>query len=302
MFWSRAPLPRLLRLALLGGLLFCATHWALAQTLQPVPALTARVVDLSATLTPDQRMQLENQLAAFEQAQGSQIVILLVPTTQPEDISAYANRVFNTWRPGRAGVGDGLLIVVARQDRQIRIEVARALEGAVPDLAAKQVIDDVLAPHFRQGDFATGLTQAVERLTALIRGESLPAPAHPAPATSRDDGVDWMDLGLLLLIAVPVLGSLARRILGHKLGTLATGGLTAALTLAFTSSLLLAWVAALLAMLLTFIASTPWGSALLAASQQHRGGGWGGGGLGSGGGFSSGGGGDFGGGGASGDW
>jgi len=285
---------------------------ALAQGVLPVPALTARVMDHTGTLTAPQLAALEDKLAAFEQTQGSQIVILLVPTTQPEDIAAYANRVFNTWKPGRAGLGDGLLMVVAKQDRKIRIEVARALEGAIPDLAAKQVIDEVLTPHFRQNDFAGGLDQAIDRLTALIRGEGLPTPSTNPPR-GADAGIEWMDLAILLFIAVPVLGSLLRRILGHKLGTLATGGAVAALTFVFTASLLLAGMAALLAILLTFIAGTPLGSALLAASQQRQnhggrwgggdfGGGFGGGGFGSGGGFSSGGGGDGAGGGASGDW
>jgi uncharacterized protein len=295
----------------LSLLLFaCLAGAAFAQSLLPVPALTARVMDHTGTLSTVQLSQLEDKLAAFEQAQGSQIVILLVPSTQPEDIAAYANRVFNTWKPGRAGLGDGLLIVVAKQDRKIRIEVARALEGAIPDLAAKQVIDDVLTPHFRQGDFAGGLDQAADRLMALIRGEGLPAPAAAPAPRPRDDGVQWMDLGVLLFIVLPVLGSLTRRILGHKLGTLATGGAIAALTFAFTASLAIAAVAALLAMLLTFLAGTPLGSALLAASQQrqHHGGPWGGGGFGGGsfgsggGGFSSGGGGDGAGGGASGSW
>lgn len=280
---------------------------ALAQAVLPVPALTARVMDQTGTLDAAQLSALEAKLAGFEQTQGSQIVILLVPTTQPEDIAAYANRVFNTWKPGRVGLGDGLLLVVAKQDRKIRLEVARALEGAIPDLAAKQVIDNVLTPHFRQGDFAGGLDLALDHLMALIRGEGLPAPTT-SPPRAADPGMDWMDLGILLLIAVPVVGSLLRRMLGSKLGTLATGGAVATLTFVFTASLVLAGLAALLAILLTFIAGTPLGSALLAASQhrRHHGGHWGGGGFGggfgSGGGFSSGGGGDGAGGGASGDW
>lgn len=302
----------LLRWARHGGLslllLALSSGGALAQSLLPVPTLTARVMDHTGTLSTAQQSQLEDKLAAFEQAQGSQIVILLVPTTQPEDIAAYANRVFNTWKPGRAGLGDGLLIVVAKQDRKIRIEVARALEGAIPDLAAKQVIDNVLTPHFRQNDFAGGLALAVDQLMALIRGEGLPTPAVSSASRHADEGVQWMDLGVLLFIVLPVLGSLTRRILGHKLGTLATGGAIAALTFAFTASLLISAAAALVAMLLTFLAGTPLGSALLAASQQrqHHGGSWGGdgfgGGFGSSGGFSSGGGGDGAGGGASGDW
>lgn len=269
----------------------------------PVPPLSARVMDQSGTLSGTERQLLEDKLAGFEASHGTQIVILLVPTTQPEDIAAYANRVFNTWKPGRQGVGDGLLLVVARQDRKMRIEVGRALEGAVPDLAAKRIIDEVLTPHFRQGDFAAGLALASEQLMALVRGEALPA---PAARSVKDDG-EWMSVAVFLFVLVPVLGSIARRMLGHKLGTLVTGGVIGYLTFAATASLLLAFGAGLLALLLSFIAGTSLGSALL-SSGRHRGGSWGGGGdwgsggFGGGGGFSSGGGGDGAGGGASGDW
>lgn len=273
--------------------------------LLPVPPLTTRVIDQTATLSPAQRQHLEEQLGAFETSHGTQIVILLVPSTQPEDITAYANRVFNSWKPGRPGIGDGLLLVVAKQDRRMRIEVGRALEGAVPDLAAKQVIDTVLTPRFRQGDFAGGLSQASEQLMALVRGEGLPAPSTQQRKASE---TDWMNLAVLLFIVLPVVGSVTRRILGHKLGTLATGGLVGFVIFSFTASLLIALLGALLAMLLTFIAGTPLGSALLASAQrqQHHGSHWGGGlgsgGFGDGGGFSSGGGGDGAGGGASGSW
>jgi len=289
---------------LLGALLLWACT-ALAQQLWQVPALTARVMDLSSTLSPAQLQQLESKLAAFEAEQGAQIVVLLLPSTQPEDISSLANRVFNTWKPGRAGIGDGVLIVAAMQDRKLRIEVARALEGAIPDLLAKRIIDEVLTPNFRQGDFYGGLSLASERLMGLIRGEKLPAPAAPKPGV---DQTDWMNLAVVLFILLPVAGSLLRRIMGHKLGTLATGGLMAFVTFSFTASLVLAAIAALLAMLLTFIAGAPLGHALLTSAQSrhhHRGhwgdGGFGGGGFG-GGGFGSGGGGDGAGGGASGSW
>lgn len=301
-----SPLPALWLVAVLWlGLLQLAAAQPAGGVL-PVPALTARVMDQTATLSAAQRQQLEERLAAFEASHGTQIVILLVPTTGPEDIAAYANRVFNAWKPGRPGIGDGLLLLVAKQDRRIRIEVGRALEGAVPDLAAKRVIDEVLTPRLRQGDFAGGLAQASTQLMALVRGEGLPAPAAPP---RRATEADWMNLAVLLFIVLPVAGSVLRRILGHKLGTLATGGLVGFLIFSFTASLLIALLGALLAMLLTFIAGTPLGSALLASAQQrqhhggHWGGGLGGGGFGGGGGgFSSGGGGDGAGGGASGSW
>jgi len=297
--------------ALWLGLLQVAAAQATGGVL-PVPELNARVMDQTATLSAGQRQQLEDKLAAFEASHGTQIVILLVPTTQPEDIASYANRVFNAWKPGRKGIGDGLLLVVSKGDRKMRVEVSRALEGAVPDLAAKRIIDEVLTPSFRQGDFAGGLEQASERLMALVRGEGLPEPA--APRSAAED-TDWMNLALLLFIALPVLGSIARRILGHKLGTLVTGGVIGFLTFMFTTSLVLAGVAAVLAMLLSFIGGTSLGSAILSSGRRHggpwgggtwgggTGGDWGSGGFGGGGGgFSSGGGGDGAGGGASGDW
>lgn len=296
--YARAP-------GLLLGVLLLGAAATRAQDLQPVPPLTARVTDLSHTLSAAQARQLEARLAAFEAERGAQIVVLLVPTTRPEDIAAYANRVFNTWKPGRAGIGDGVLIVAAMQDRALRIEVARALEGAIPDLLAKRVIDEVLTPHFRQGDYAGGLTEASERLMALIRGEGLPAPSR-APQHAADE-TDWMNLLVLLFIVLPVAGSILRRMLGHKLGTLVTGGLIGLVAFSFTASLLIAALAALAGMLLTFVAGTPLGSALLSAAQSRRpggdwGGGYGGGFGGGGGGFSSGGGGDGAGGGASGSW
>lgn len=255
------------------ALLLAALLWPAlvgAQPLQAVPPLTARVTDQTATLSAAQRQQLEDKLAAFEASHGSQIVILLVASTQPEDIAAYANRVFNTWKPGRASIGDGLLIVVATQDRKVRIEVARALEGAIPDLAAKQVIDTALTPRFRAGDFAGGLALAIDQLSALIRGEALPAPAAP---TRPEANVQWMDLGVLLFILLPVVSSLARRILGRKLGTLATGGAAGFVTFLFTASVGVSIVAALLAMLLTFVAGTSLGSALLSSGRaRHHGG------------------------------
>jgi uncharacterized protein len=116
----------------------------------PVPALTARVIDQTGTLDAIQRKGLDDKLAAFEQKKGSQIVVLMVPTTQPEDIASYANRVGNAWKIGRKDVGDGILVIVAKDDRKMRIEVAKTLEGAVPDLAAKQIIDEAMKPRFRR--------------------------------------------------------------------------------------------------------------------------------------------------------
>jgi len=175
---------------------------AAAQGVLPVPELSARVVDQTATLDAIQRKGLEDKLAAFEQQKGTQIVVLVVPTTQPEDIASYANRVGNSWKIGRKEVGDGILVIVAKNDRKVRIEVAKTLEGAVPDLAAKQIIDEAITPRFRQGDFAGGLNGAADRLIARVTGEALPAPAQREDRRSEASGFDWFDLAIFLFFAV----------------------------------------------------------------------------------------------------
>ena len=286
-------------LALCAGLLL-----SLAQAQQAIPALTGHVMDHSATLDAAQLAQLEAKLAAFEQSRGAQIVLLLVPTTQPEDIASYSQRVADSWKVGRKGIGDGLLLVVAKSDRKVRIEVAKALEGAIPDLASKRVIDEAITPRFRQGDFAGGLDAASEQLMALIRAEALPEPAGASVLKGVRLGFDWIDLAVFIFFAVPVVAGLARRVMGTRLGSLVTGGAVGVIALLITSSLVIAGLAALAAMLFALLSSAARGLSGVAWGSGHHGG-WGGGGgfgSGSGGGFSSGGGGDFGGGGASGDW
>jgi len=286
-------------LALCAGLLL-----SLAQAQQAVPALTAHVVDHSATLDAAQLAQLEAKLAAFEQSHGAQIVLLLVSTTQPEDIASYAQRVADSWKIGRKGVGDGLLLVVAKNDRKVRIEVAKTLEGAIPDLASRRIIDEAITPRFRQGDFAGGLDAASEQIMTLIRAEALPEPAKASVFNNVKVGFDWIDLAVFIFFAVPVVAGLARRVMGTRLGSLVTGGAVGVIALLITSSLLVAGLAALAAMLFALLSSAARGLSGVAWGSGHHTG-WGGGGgfgSGSGGGFSSGGGGDFGGGGASGDW
>jgi uncharacterized protein len=279
----------------------------------PVPALTARVIDQTGTLDDIQRQGLEDKLAAFEQKKGSQLVILMVPTTQPEDITSYANRVANAWKIGRKDVGDGILVVVAKDDRRVRIEVAKTLEGAVPDLAARQVIDDAITPRFRQGDFAGGLQAAADQLIARVTGEALPEPPRQERPEGSGPGFDFFDLAIFLFFAVPIAGAFLRRIFGRKLGSLITGGGVGAVAMLLTSSVVLAAIAGVVALLFAFLGSMPFGAGGGRGRSYGGGpwigtGGWGGGGGGGwsggggGGGFSSGGGGDFGGGGASGDW
>lgn len=295
-----------LGLALLGST-------ARAQDVLPVPALSARVIDQTATLSSAQQSALEAKLAAFEQSAGSQLVILLVPTVAPEDIASYAQRIGDAWKIGRRDVGDGLLIVVAKNDRKVRIEVAKTLEGAVPDLAARQIIQNAITPAFKAGDYAGGLNQAVDQLSARIRGEALPAPKPGKKSSQAQDGFSFEELGALFFIGVPVLGGILIGIFGRKLGSLLTGGAAGAIGWVFASSLLIAGLAAVASMILVGVMGVGAGRSIgrrggLGGGNSGPiiwGGGGGGGGFGGGGGgggFSSGGGGDFGGGGASGDW
>lgn len=302
---------RLLALASLGLVALWLLAAALplrAQEVLPVPALAARVIDQTATLSAEQRDALENKLAAFEREAGSQLVVLLVPTTQPEDIASYANRVANEWKIGRRDVGDGLLVIVAKDDRRVRIEVAKTLEGAIPDLAAKQVIDRAITPAFRAGDFAGGLNAAVDQLAARIRGEALPAPSAQRPTAQTAFGdLSWEELAIFFFVAVPIFGAVLTGIFGRRLGSLATAGTAGGIGYLITASLLIGIVAAFAALVLVGVFGIGSASRHAARGTRHGGppiiwGGGGGGGWGGGGGFSSGGGGDFGGGGASGSW
>ena len=292
--------------ALAALLLWLGAALAFAQDLLPVPALSARVIDQTATLSDAQRAALEARLAAFEAESGPQIVVLIVPTTAPEDIAAYAWRVADTWKIGRRDVGDGLLLIVAKNDRAVRIEVARALEGAVPDLAARQIIDRAIVPAFRAGDFAGGIAAALDQLIARLKGEHLPLPERRA---AEPRGVDLEALAIFFFVGVPVVGAVLTGIFGRKLGSLLTGGAAGAVGWVVTASVLAAVAAGLLALLLVGVMGV--GSAVRGGRGGRwppmgpPGGGWSGGrggGFGGGGGFSSGGGGSFGGGGASGRW
>lgn len=275
--------------------------------LQPVPELRARVMDLAGALKTEEVAALEAQLLAFERRRGTQIVLLLVPGTAPEDIAEFTQRVGDAWKIGRRDVGDGLLFVVAVQERRMRIAPAQALEGAVPDLAARRILDQVVAPAFRQGDLAGGLRAGLEHLQARIEGEALPLPETQGPVAP-----DWeaADLGALLLVGVPWVAQGLQRLLGRRWGTLGAGAVAAGVAWWVSG---LVWVGVLaggLGLLVALFAQHlpaarsarrgPWGRDPTGGWGGRPGGRWGGGR--SGGGFSSGGGGRFGGGGASGGW
>lgn len=283
---------------------------ALAQSPLPVPPLSGRVIDQTATLSAAQAGALEAKLAAFEAEAGTQIVVLLVASTQPEDIADFTQRVGDAWKLGRRDVGDGVLLIVAKDDRRMRIAVAKTLEGAIPDLAARQIIDRALQPAFRNNDYAAGLALAADQLFARIRGEALPAPpAQGGRAPGSNQGLGLENLAMLVFFGVPVLGSLLTRAFGRRFGSVLTAGAAGGVGWWLSASLLLGAGAALATVILVGVFGVGASSSgLLSAlgGGRHRGGrgGWGGGGGfgGGGGGFSSGGGGNFGGGGASGSW
>lgn len=264
----------------------------------PVPPLSGHVMDQTQTLNPDQVQALEAKLMAFEQAKGTQLVVLMVPSTMPEDIAAFAQRVGESWKIGRKDVGDGLLLVVAKQDRRVRIEVAKTLEGAVPDLAASQIIERAIKPAFKAGDYAGGLNQGTDHLIARIQGEDLPLPQ--AKQKRGEEGFQPNDLLVFGLIGVPLVFGVLSSLLGRKAGALATGLISGGLVWLVTTSLLMALGAWLASSLFALAFGNGGGSHGGWGGPPMGGGGWGGGG--GGGGWSSGGGGDFGGGGASGNW
>jgi len=277
-------------------------HATQAQTaLAPVPAYQAHVTDTAGALSESDRAVLERQLALFEAQRGTQIGVLIVPSTAPEDIADYSQRVADAWKLGRAGVGDGLLIVAAIQDRRVRIAPFKALEGAIPDVLAKRIIDQQIVPAFRRGDYAGGLRDALAQLQARIAGEALP---EPAPPRAQVDEFDFVEAAMLLLVAVPLVTNVLRQLLGQRLGSLAGAAAAGFLVWQITERAWMALLAGLIGFFIGMFTRVPLVSRGLPYGHH---GGWGGGGMGDGGiggggGASSGGGGDGGGGGASGGW
>jgi uncharacterized protein len=278
------------RTLLLSLLVF--TAWAQVA----VPPLKGRVTDLTGTLTREQIASLEQMLQSFEARKGSQIAVLLVPTTAPETIEQYSLRVGEEWKVGRKKVDDGAILVVAKDDRALRIEVGYGLEGALNDATANRIIREVIVPRFREGDFFGGISAGVDRMIRVIDGEPLPAPAK---AAQRVDGGIVQVLPVLLILALVVGGAL-RAMLGRFFGALAAGGAVGAIAWLLAGALAIALIAGVLAFLFTLV-----GGAGVGVGRRYYGGFPGGfGGLGSsgGGGGFRGGGGTFGGGGASGRW
>src|SRR5262245_26124063 len=274
-----------------------------------IPPLRGPVTDLTGTLTQDQVARLEQQLRAFEAQKGSQIAILIVPTSEPESAQEYSLRVAEAWKLGRRGVNDGILVFVAKDDREVFIQVGYGLEGAVPDVMANRIREQVIVPRFRSGDFYGGLSEAVTRLTALIEGEPLPEPAARRAPGGGVEGIGSVLPVLLMLVLVG--GGILRRMLGTFGGASVTAGLAAAIVWFLTSTLVIAIGAAVIAFVIALLGGGGGGGWTNPRRRRWGGytggwgGGWGGGGGGWGGGGGggwSGGGGTFGGGGAGGRW
>jgi uncharacterized protein len=284
-------------LTLLSSLLL-ATALAVAQV--GVPPLKARVTDLTGTLNAQQRGALEQTLAEFESRKGSQIAVLLVPTTQPETPFAYGVRVFDSWKLGRKGVDDGVLLLVAKDDRRVWIVTGRGVEGVLPDAIVRRIVEEDITPRFKQGDFYGGIRAGADRMMRLIEGEKFPPPAPSSGGGSGGGTPDFFQWFVIAFFIAMIGGQIAKQIFGRILGSGVIGGGLGFFTWLIASSVALAAGVGVVAFILSLVVGL-----------GGRGGGWssGGGGFSSGGGGFSGGGGGFsggggstGGGGAGGSW
>ena len=280
---------------IVAALLLLAGLSGTARADVPVPSLKTRVTDLTGTLSAQQQGELEARIAAYESRRGSQIAVLLLPTTKPEEIEQYSIRVAEAWKIGRKKVDDGLILVVAKDDRRLRIEVGYGLEGAIPDSVARRVIDERITPRFRDGDFYGGVRDGLDQLIKLAEGEKLPPPqAAAARGQSLDSLADFIFPALAFIF---IAGAFLKTMLGRFPGSLATGAGVGVLAwllfgLAFGAA------AVLIGFLLAF-ANISMGRS--GGWSSGSGGSWGGGSSG-GSSWGGGGGGGFGGGGASGRW
>jgi uncharacterized protein len=290
-----------MRAARLGVGLALLLGIALARADVAVPPLTSRVTDLTGTLSGGAVSRIEAKLADLEAKKGSQIAVLIVPTTQPEEIEQFGIRVEDAWKLGRKGVNDGAYLIVAKNDRRVRIEVGYGLEGALPDAIANRIIDETITPRFKLNDYDGGIEAGVDQMIAVVNGEALPAPDKKWERHGSGLG----NILPLLLVVVVVAGGVLRSIFGRLFGSVATGGLAGVIAFLVSHFLPIGLGAGIVAFLFAMLAGSS------SRGWSAGGGGWGGfggglggggfGGGGGGGGFSGGGGGG-GGGGASGSW
>ncbi len=259
-----------------------------------IPTLKSLVTDLTNTLTADQQITLENQLNAYERARGTQIAVLILPTTQPEEIEQFSIRVVDQWKLGRKKVDDGLLLIIAKEDRKLRFEVGYGLEGALTDVTTKRIISEIITPYLKQGLFYEGIIAGLNKSIQIINGEALPPPVRTQQVANQNDGFEGV-LMIAFMVAIFV-GSILKKLLGNILGGTLTAGITGILAWLITGTVGIALIAAVIGFFAT----------LLGGLGMHGIGGLGGfsGGRGgsSGGGFGGGRGGGFGGGGSSGSW
>ncbi len=271
---------------------------SLQPALQPTPRLEARVTDLTGTLTAAEQAQIEQHLAEFEARKGAQIVVLLVPTTAPEEIDAYSIRVFDAWKPGRRKADDGAMLLIAKNDHTLRIEVGYGLEGVLTDAMSSRITSDTMVPLLRQGQYFAAITAGVDQMIALISNESLPPPDRTwQPGRPRNSNALS-----ILFVTYLVASVLLRSIFGRTAGALLTGGGLGVLAFVLTQTLLLAIGAGVAGLLFALLGGGSGWSSGGYGGFGGFGGGFGGGGLGGGGGGFSGGGGSGGGGGASSRW
>ena len=293
--------------ATLVALLVCWAFMAAADV--AVPPLSGRVVDQTGTLSADDAAALTQRLKDLETRRGAQVAVLIVPSTEPETIEQFSIRVAEAWKIGRKKIDDGALLVVAKNDHKLRIEVGYGLEGALTDVTARRIIDEIIVPHFKTGDFAGGISAGIDRIIRIVDGEPLPVPKPEVSHAVDPDtafSIIFSPFGLIGYLAV---AGAMRGLLGRLLGSGVTAGITGGVIWFLLGSMILSVLLGVVAFFVTMF-----GDGILAASQQGSGygrgggGGWSGssggswsGGSSSGGGFSGGGGG-FGGGGASGSW
>lgn len=272
--------------------------------LAPLPAFSGYVVDTAGALPEADRTQLTARLKDLEQRKGSQLAVLVVRTTAPEQIEQYGIRLAREWQPGRKGINDGAILIVALDDRAVRLEVGRGLEGPIPDAYANRITDDLIVPRFREGDIAGGIAAGVEATVRLIDGEPLPPPKRQAGGR-RQEGAPWMFLLVMALVA----GNILRSMFGRAIGATVAGGVVGFAGWALTHLLWAGLAAGVVGFVVALIGGL--GGGMGGGGRHWRSGGFGGGGFGSGGfggggfgggGFGGGGGGSFGGGGASGRW
>src|SRR5579859_2064693 len=245
---------RRLAARLLAAILACVAPFVAAQEIA-VPKLTARVIDQTGTLSGAQRADLEARLAAFEKSRGSQVAVLVVPTTGGEAIEEFAGRVADTWQLGRKSVDDGVLFVVAKNDRKLRIHTGRGVQGTLTDALAKRIVSDIVAPRFRAGDFARGIDEGVDAIMKAIEGEDLPLPkaaSSPGAAHASFPG----DFLVLAFFIVPFVALVLRGIFGRFFGAGITSGLTGVAAWLIVGSLGVGIVAALVAFFMTLFMGT----------------------------------------------